>query len=78
MDVKSAFFNIILEEDIYMVQPEGYEDNTCKGLVYKLKKAIYGLKHAQWVWNERFDIFLLGLSFRRWQANLSIYYLKIQ
>jgi hypothetical protein len=49
MDVKNAFLNKILEEDIYMVQPKSYKNNSHNNLVYKLTKAIYALKQAQQV-----------------------------
>ena len=44
MDVKTAFLHGDLEEDIYMVQPEGFETPGNKGLVCKLEKSLYGLK----------------------------------
>jgi hypothetical protein len=56
-----------------MMQPIGYEDNECKGLVCKLKKAIYGLKQVQRVWNEIIDSFLLSFGFTRCQVDPSIY-----
>jgi hypothetical protein len=77
MDVKRAFLTEILEEDIYIVQLESYENNNRKGLVRKLKRAIYALKQAQRVWNEKYDTLFLGLGLRRCQANRNIYSLKI-
>jgi hypothetical protein len=53
-------------------------NNNCKGLVHKFKKVVYALKQAQRVWNERYDIFFLGLGFRKFQANPYICTLKIQ
>jgi hypothetical protein len=44
MDVKTTFLNGDLEEEVYMKQPEGFDDNSYK--VCKLKKSIYGLKQA--------------------------------
>ena len=45
MDVKTAFLNGILEKDVYMTQPEGFEDPDHAGKVCKLKRSIYGLKY---------------------------------
>ena len=55
MDVKTAFLNGSLEETIYMEQPEGYAVKGKEHMVWKLKKAIYGLKQASRSWNQCFD-----------------------
>ena len=55
MDVKTAFLNGRLDEDIYMEQPEGYVDPEFPNGVCKLQRAIYGLKQASRQWNKRFD-----------------------
>ena len=55
MDVKTAFLNGILEEDVYMTQPEGFVDPRNAGKVCKLRRSIYGLKQASRRWNIRFD-----------------------
>ena len=44
MDFKTAFLNGNIDETIYMLQPENFESNDSKQLVYKLKRSIYGLK----------------------------------
>nr|GEX27586.1 hypothetical protein [Tanacetum cinerariifolium] len=55
MDVKNAFLNSYLEEDIYMVQPEGFFDPNHPRKVCKRQRSIYGLKQASRSWNKRFD-----------------------
>ena len=55
MDVKTAFLNGHLSEDVYMVQPEGFVDPKNPKKVCKLNKSIYGLKQASRSWNLRFD-----------------------
>nr|GFC49400.1 retrotransposon protein, putative, Ty1-copia subclass [Tanacetum cinerariifolium] len=55
MDVKTAFLNGCLDEDIYMEQPEGYVDRKYSNRVCKLQRSIYGLKQASRQYNKRFD-----------------------
>ena len=55
MDVKTAFLNGMLLEDVYMTQPEGFVDLENAGKVCKLQRSIYGLKQASRSWNLRFD-----------------------
>ncbi|GJV81423.1 retrotransposon protein, putative, ty1-copia subclass [Tanacetum coccineum] len=55
MDVKTDFLNGYLDEDIYMVQPEGFVDPNHLRKVCKLQRSIYGLKQASRRWNKRFD-----------------------
>lgn len=63
MDVKSAFLNGDIYEEIYMEQPKGFvHDST---LVYKLKKSIYGLKQAPRAWYAKMYSFLLIVGFTR-------------
>ncbi|KAK8574342.1 hypothetical protein V6N13_016142 [Hibiscus sabdariffa] len=55
MDVKTAFLNGKLEEDVYMTQPEGFVTPENAGKVCKLQRSIYGLKQASRSWNLRFN-----------------------
>ncbi|GJY63821.1 retrotransposon protein, putative, ty1-copia subclass [Tanacetum coccineum] len=55
MNIKTAFLNGFLEEEIYMEQPEGFIDHNHPRKVCKLQRSIYGLKQASRSWNKRFD-----------------------
>ena len=65
MDVKSAFLNGILNEEVYVEQPKGFEDPYYPHHVFKLKKALYGLKQAPRAWYERLTQFLLDKGYQR-------------
>ena len=58
MDVKAAYLNGDLEEEIYMNQPEGLIESGNKGKVCQLHKALYGLKQARCSWYQRIDAYL--------------------
>ena len=55
MDVKTAFLNGNLVEDVYMTQPDGFVLDGKSNMVCKLQRSIYGLKQASRSWNIRFD-----------------------
>ena len=59
MDVKSAFLNDYIKEEVYVEQPPGFEDQKYPDHVFKLTKVLYGLKQALRVWYERLISFLL-------------------
>jgi hypothetical protein len=63
MDVKTAFLNGNIEEELYMVQPEGFVSPENVGKVCKLQRSIYGLKQASRSWNLRFDEVIKGFGF---------------
>ena len=58
MDVKSAFLNGFIQEEVYVDQPLGFENSDKASHVFKLKKALYGLKQAPRTWYERMSKFL--------------------
>ena len=59
MDVKSAFLNGDLKEEVFVKQPPGFEDVELPDHVFKLNKALYSLKQAPRAWYERLSKFLL-------------------
>jgi hypothetical protein len=73
MDVKSAFLNGVLQEEVYVEQPKGFQDPHHPHHVYKLKKALYGLKQAPWAWYERLTTYLLAKGFTRGQADRTLF-----
>ncbi|GJZ80177.1 zinc finger, CCHC-type containing protein [Tanacetum coccineum] len=73
LDVKSAFLNGRLEEEVYVMQPEGFEKRNEASKVYKLSKALYGLKQAPRAWNACLDKYLKSLGFTRCYQEYSVY-----
>ncbi|GKB06243.1 retrovirus-related pol polyprotein from transposon TNT 1-94 [Tanacetum coccineum] len=59
MDVKSAFLNGFINEEVYVAQPPGFIDFAKPNHVYRLKKALYGLKQAPKAWYDRLKDFLI-------------------
>ncbi|WJX39555.1 DNA helicase [Trifolium repens] len=73
LDVKSAFLNGPLDEEVYVKQPPGFEIIGQENKVFKLKKALYGLKQAPRAWNKRIDSFLIDLKFTRCTTEHGVY-----
>nr|GEU46543.1 retrotransposon-related protein [Tanacetum cinerariifolium] len=65
MDVKTAFLNGELKEEVYVSQPEGFVDPDRPNHVYRLKKALYGLKQAPRTWYDTLSRFLLANGFSK-------------
>ncbi|GJV70115.1 retrovirus-related pol polyprotein from transposon TNT 1-94 [Tanacetum coccineum] len=65
MDVKTAFLNGELKEEVYVSQPEGFVDPDRPHHVYHLKKALYGLKQAPRAWYDTLSKFLLAQGFSK-------------
>ncbi|GKD22232.1 retrovirus-related pol polyprotein from transposon TNT 1-94 [Tanacetum coccineum] len=65
MDVKTAFLNDELKEEVYVSQPEGFVDQENPSHVYKLKKALYGLKQAPRVWYDMLSSFFISQQFSK-------------
>jgi hypothetical protein len=73
LDVKSAFLNGILEEEIYVEQPQGFVVKGNESKVLRLRKALYGLKQAPRAWYSRIDQYFMDRGFRRSKSEPTLY-----
>jgi hypothetical protein len=73
MDVKSAFLNGDLNEEVYVHQPPGFAIPGKEGKVLRLRKALYGLRQAPRAWNAKLDSTLKGLGFKQSPHEAVIY-----
>jgi len=73
MDVKTAFLNGNLSEDVYMTQPKGFVDQQNARKVCRLRKSIYGLKQATRSWNLRFDEVVKSFGFSQNKEEAYVY-----
>jgi hypothetical protein len=73
MDVKSAFLNGPIKEDVYVEQPPSFEDSEYPNHVYKLSKAIYGLKQDPRAWYECLRDFLITNDFKVGKADPTLF-----
>ena len=74
MDVKIAFLNGVVEEEVYVDQPLGFETHARESHVCRLKKSLYGLKQAPKTWYRRIDNFLPSLGFSKSKKDSNLYY----
>ncbi|KAL4032765.1 hypothetical protein IC575_005847 [Cucumis melo] len=73
MDVKSAFLNGYLNEEVYVAQPKGFVDREFLQYVYKLNKALYGLKQAPRAWYERLTMYLGERGYSRGETDKTLF-----
>lgn len=73
LDVKTAFLHGELKETVYVTQPEGFEKKGSEDKVYKLNKALYGLRQAPRAWNNKLNHILLELQFTKCSKEPSVY-----
>jgi hypothetical protein len=74
MDVKTAFLNGEIEEEVYIEQPDGFLIHGKESHVCRLKKDLYGLKQAPRAWYARIDGYLMSLSFNKSVVDANLYY----
>jgi hypothetical protein len=77
MDVKTAFLNGLIEEEVYIEQPLGFEVHGRESHVCRLKKALYGLKQAPRAWYSRIDAYLQQLGFEKSEADPNLYFIMV-
>nr|GEU43586.1 retrovirus-related Pol polyprotein from transposon TNT 1-94 [Tanacetum cinerariifolium] len=73
MDVKTAFLNGNLREEVYVSQHDGFVDPDNPNHVYKLKKALYGLKQAPRVWYDMLSLFLIFQDFSKGSVDPTLF-----
>ena len=73
MDVKSAFLNGFINEEVYVEQPPGFGSFNFPNHVFKLKKALYGLKQAPRAWYERLRKFLISSGFKMGKIDTTLF-----
>ena len=74
LDVKTAFLNGEIKEEIYITQPDGFEVKGKEDHILKLQKALYGLKQAPRAWNSKLNEVLLKKGFVRSKCDYDVYY----
>nr|GEZ73342.1 hypothetical protein [Tanacetum cinerariifolium] len=73
MDLKTAFLNGNLREEVYVSQPDGFVDPDNPNHMYKLKKALYGLKQAPRAWYDMLSSFLLSQDFSKGSVDPTLF-----
>ena len=73
VDIKNAFLQGELEEEVYMIQPPSFELRVHPNAVYRLKKPLYGLKEALRAWHSKITQYLHQIGFRMSKSDTSLY-----
>ncbi|RVW45699.1 Retrovirus-related Pol polyprotein from transposon RE1 [Vitis vinifera] len=76
LNIKNAFLNDDLEEEVYMEIPPGFEESMAKNQVCKLQKSLYGLKQSPRAWFDRFTKAVLKLGYKQGQADHTLFVKK--
>ena len=71
---EKTFLNDVIEEEVYIEQPEGFEVKNKRTHVCKLKKALYGLKQAPQAWYGRIDSFFMSLCLTKSKVDPNLYF----
>jgi hypothetical protein len=76
LDVQNVYLHGVLEEEVYMRQPPGYESKEHPNFICRLDKAIYGLKQALRAWYARLSSKLIHLSIAASKGDMSLFFYK--
>jgi len=76
-DVNASFLNAVVEEEIYIEQPNGFETFGMETHVCSLKRALYGLQQVPCAWYTHIDSYLSGLGFIKSETNANLYYIMV-
>jgi hypothetical protein len=77
MDVKTTFLNEIIEVEVYIEKPQGFEVHGRESHVCRFKKALYGLKHARRAWYSRIDGYLQSMGFIKREVDPNLYFILV-
>ena len=77
MDMKTMFLNGIIEEEVYIEEPEGFEIFSSDLHVCRIKRALYGLKQAPCAWYTRIDNYFTRLDFTKSEADANLYQIVV-
>ena len=78
MDVKTAFLNGMIEEEVYIEHPEGFETLDHESHVCQLKRALYGLKQAPRAWYTGIDSYFTRLGFTKSAVDVNLYDIVVE
>eukprot|EP00253_Pinus_taeda_P025094 PITA_25094 len=78
MDVKIVFLNGVIEEEVYIEQPEGFEVFSSESHVCRIKRALYGLMQAPRAWYTWIDINFTGLGFSKSEVDPNLYQIMVE
>eukprot|EP00253_Pinus_taeda_P029637 PITA_29637 len=78
MDVKTAFLNGVIEEEVYIKKPEGFKIFSSESHVCRLKRELYGLKQAPRAWYTRLDNYFTGLGFSKSEVDPNLYQIVVE
>ena len=78
MDVKTTFLNVVIEKEVYIEKPKGFETFYQASHVCKLKQELYSLKQGHFVWYIKIDSYLTSLGFTKSEADENLYHILVE